>query len=178
VRQEETPPGTEIKNVADASDFVRLDNPSLWLPRHLRLEWHRLPGGEERYSETPFQFVDITLNSARRTIDPSTPFSLADRPDYRAPRTAVADGRVPGAENAPDGRIAYIVPAQPKDLPATIDRSLANLDTFLAQRASETRRWWLRIGLSLITTGGSVIGATLIIRLGNRRGWFRRVVTR
>jgi hypothetical protein len=150
----------ELAVIMDNSDFVKLTDPELWLPRHCHAEWHTWPiAADKEFSRETAVVVDVQATRLERARVPPERFTLK----YDKPGSHVADAGLAGSDKDPLGRIEYTVPADP-----------ANLDEVIraAQQGSgyvpPGRRlfvWIIVIGSAL---GAAAIGIVLI-RRGRKR---------
>jgi hypothetical protein len=103
---------------SENSDFVKLTDPEIWLPRHCRAEWHTWPWVNEK--GPPIReialVVDIQAKQLKRVRVPPERFMLK----YDKPGSLISDARLPGADKSERGRIEYIVPADPGNLKEAI----------------------------------------------------------
>jgi hypothetical protein len=145
--------------VIDNSDFVKLTDPELWLPRHCRAEWHTWPLiADKEFSRETAVVVDIQATRLERAHEPREKFTLK----YDKPGTYISDGGLSGAEKAEGGRIEYVVPADPANLEEAI-RAAQQRSGYVPPRGPLVL--WI-IGGSIVL-GTAVIGIVLIRR---RRG--------
>jgi hypothetical protein len=102
--------------VIDNSDFVKLTDPELWLPKHCRAEWHTWRLWPEEFTRATAAVVDVHATRLERARVPPEKFAL----NYAKPGSYISDGRVPGAEKAENGRVLYRAPADPGDIEEAI----------------------------------------------------------
>lgn len=136
------------------SDFVKLTNPELWLPKHSRAEWHTWPGINEFSPETAV-VVDVRAIRLERASVPVEKFAFR----YDKPGSFISDGTLPGAEKEGDGRIKYMMPAAGADLDEVI-------------RAARERGGYVpprRLHVVWIIAGSLVLGAAVAVVLIVRR---------
>jgi RNA polymerase sigma factor (sigma-70 family) len=100
--------------VIDNTDFIRLTEPELWLPRHSHAEWDvwRMHPSMKSAEKTKI-VVDLQVTKLERTRVPPARFTL----NY-GPGSYVSDGRpiaVKGGKKVGNGRVDYIQPENPGD---------------------------------------------------------------
>jgi hypothetical protein len=102
--------------IIDNSDFVKLTGPELWLPRHCHADWHTWPELSNDHTRDTTMVVDIQATRLERAHVPPEKFAIK----YDKPGSLVSDARLAGAEKGRDGRIDYLVPADPRNLEQAI----------------------------------------------------------
>jgi hypothetical protein len=137
------------------SDFVKLKDPELWLPRHSRAEWHTWPtvAGQECSRETAV-VVDIRATRLERARVPVEKFAL----NYDKPGSSISDATLPGAEKEKDGRINYSMPADRANLEEVI-RAARERSAFEPSRRPLVA--WIIVGSIVL---GAAAGAIVVIR--------------
>jgi hypothetical protein len=120
LRREERATSGALAVQVENSDFVKLSDPDLWLPRKSDATWYTWSALPDRYtapfSTTPLVTVHLVVDDLRREKVDADRFVL----EYKTPGAVVSSARIPGAEKAKRGMIAYRVPADPTDLDAAI----------------------------------------------------------
>jgi hypothetical protein len=101
--------------VIQNSDFVKLTEPDLWLPRHSHADWHYFYWWPNDVSSKPFIVVDLQVTRLERSRVPAERFTLKYEPG-----SLVSDAGLPAGKNSRDGRVDYILPKNPADLKGTI----------------------------------------------------------
>jgi RNA polymerase sigma factor (sigma-70 family) len=100
----------------DNRDFVKLNGPELWLPRHCHAEWHYWGSWRpDQVSADTLIVVDSQATRLERIHVPAEKFVLK----YGA-GSRVSDACLPAAAQAKSGRIEYKVPENPADLKGVI----------------------------------------------------------
>jgi hypothetical protein len=142
------------------SDFVKLTDPALWLPKHCHAEWYTWPlVFPDRFSREPAVFVDIQATRLERARVPPEQFVL----DYNKPGSYIMDARLPGGEKTKQGRVSYQVPPNPADLDEAIKASQEGR-TFVPSRRPHVAAW--------VVAGGSLVVIAVYAVLARRR-WRR-----
>lgn len=105
-----------LVTVIENSDFVKLTNPELWLPRHCHAEWHMWPWVQDKPSRETGMVVDIQATRLERARVGLDRFTL----NYSQPGSYISDAGLPGAEKGTHGRVDYLVPPDPHNLEEAI----------------------------------------------------------
>jgi RNA polymerase sigma factor (sigma-70 family) len=144
------------------SDFIRLTDPELWLPRHCHAEWHMWPWvADKEFSRETGMAVDIQATRLERTHVPPEQFTLK----YDKPGSYISDARLPGAGKKKDGRVDYIVPADPVNLKEVVE---AAQDPSGYTPPRRPRYAWI-VGGGTIALA-ALFGAMVLIRRRQGRG--------
>jgi hypothetical protein len=148
--------------VSENSDFVKLTDPEIWLPRRCRAEWHTWPWVKDKEppSRETALVVDIQATRLERTKIAPEKFTLK----YDKPGSYISDARLPGAEKSERGRIDFIVPADPANLQEAVQAAQEGPD-YVPPR----RRLFLWIILGILALGAAA-GAIALLRRGQHRG--------
>jgi glutamine amidotransferase-like uncharacterized protein len=134
-RREEVTRSGQPVTLAIMSDFVKLSDPDIWLPKHCRVvyhTWRTIPGV---ITEEPLATRTIIVHEIDKNRIPAGRFVL----DYTMPYTAVLDSTLPQAKQMPDGRVRYQVPANLKDLDAAIQSAVEG-KRFVPKAVQEANR--------------------------------------
>ena len=103
--------------VIDNTDFIRLTDPDLWLPRHCHAEWDAWRMHPSvKSAEKAKIVVDLQATRVERTRVPPERFTL----NY-GPGSVVSDGRLTGVKTNKDGRVVYVQPENPADVKKIIE---------------------------------------------------------
>jgi len=146
--------------VTNNSDFVRLRDLEIWLPKRCRAEWHTWRSVPDQVSPTSLVVVDITASELTRGVIPGETFQI----DYNSiPGAFIADGRLPGADQKPSGRITYFVSVDPADLEEGV-RDVMERGRFAPRPRRSGLLWGVAAGLSF---------AAAVAALG-MLGWLRK----
>lgn len=124
VRRRQEKWGGKLAVVAENSDFVKLPDPEIWLPKKIHSTFHGWPDYPTQVTSRPLFFMDITVDELHQRPVSDEQFVL----DYRAGGSYVADGRLPGSEQHSSGAISYRVPADPEDLDEAIEAAVEGGD--------------------------------------------------
>jgi len=148
--------------VVENEDFVELPETTVRLPRRSHMEWHSWKDWYnwnpvvDEITQDPLVLVDLAVTELHRDRAPEEQFAFDVREAESG--TLVGDGRLPGADGAPHGRVSYIVPADK----AALDAAIAEAVRGQQERARfEAQRPWKR--LFLILTGALVLGTFLTL---------------
>jgi hypothetical protein len=145
--------------VIDSSDFVKLTDPELWLPKRCHAQWHTWPlFFPKEFTRETAVVVEIQATRLERVRVPPETFTL----HYTTPGAGISDAGLPGAEQAKRGRIDYRYPADPANLEEAI-RAAQEKSGYVPPR----RPLFLWIIAGSIALGVAVIAIVLIRR---RRG--------
>jgi hypothetical protein len=165
-RQTETRQDGDVRYSVENSDLVELSEPSLWLPRHVHVEFHSYDPHYTEVSGDPILIVDTEISAMSRKTHPKEEFRLT----YAKPGTWISDSRLPGAEKSATGRLDYAIPADQSQLDAVLEESRGRVAA--AYDMNMNRRWWWWVRLTSIIGGIVVVGALVTwqtIRLIHKR---------
>ena len=119
----------------DNSNFAKLHNIDVWLPRRCEEEHYTWPTIPDQICDEPLIGVTYVVSEVSGDHVSEDRFALR----YVEPGTVVSDGTLPGAESHPRGRITYTVPANPKDLDRVIEAAVAGKPFVPSMRWSAVR---------------------------------------
>lgn len=125
VRSEEHGPKGELAVVVENSEFAQVIDQAgsaAWLPKRSRVAHHSATTAPRLYTADPMYVVDYMVKSV--TTAAPTPGVFALDNSYKRPGTAVSTGKIAGAEKRPDGRVDFIIPANPADLDEAVQAAL------------------------------------------------------
>jgi hypothetical protein len=146
--------------VVENEDFVKLTNPELWLPRHCRAEWHTDPFRPwKEFSRETALVVDVRATRLERVRVPVEKFTL----NYSKPGSYISDARPPGAENGPNGRLNYTVPADAANMEEAI-RAAQQRSGYVPPR--RPLFVWIIVGSIVL---GAAAGVIVLVRKRRRR---------
>jgi len=118
-------PSGSLAATVDCLDFVRLQDPDLWLPKRIEVDQH--------VDKDPQLLMHDTYAVSVVSRAPIAPEELAV--SYKAPGSWVTDDTIPGAEGLKEGKVTYRVPASAEEL----DEAIALAMGKVPQRAPLSR---------------------------------------
>jgi hypothetical protein len=124
------------------SDFVKLSGPDHWLPRRIRRERYHPDDSPGKPSLIETLAVSELHNNP---IAPSQ-FVL----NYSKAGDSVSDGRLPGGDKYPSGRVYYQVPVNPEDLDAAIQAATEGKPFSPRWFRLDNRRTWFLIVVNVV----------------------------
>lgn len=119
-------------SVVECDDFVKLKEPSFWLPRRCQIKhytWHSI---EPKCTREPLFVETLTVETFKTSTMPDEDFIVK----YATPGSQVYDSTVPEAISSKNGIISYEIGANFGELDSAIDQAAGRL-----QSGPSTRAW-------------------------------------
>lgn len=131
-----------VIQIATADQFTELDEASGFsLPTKCRVDYFQFARSDFVWGTKPLFTERYTVTRLEREPIDEREFVLV----YATPGTYIGDGTLPGAESAPEGRIEYEVPVDPRDLDRVIELAIKK---YVPQESL-----WLRFSVWTFTAG-------------------------
>jgi len=158
LRHEERLLSGQLVTASENSEFVRLSDPELWLPKRTHAGMYFLEQLPGKFFPEPVELIDCVVKECKRERVPPEYFSGQH---YMIPGVDIADGRPPGAEKAPDHLVHYRIPADPKDLEAAVRAAVEGKEFVPGGRRS---LWWKVIGANVVLLVAVLVWRRIALR--------------
>jgi len=149
VRQhEEKSESGDLLERSVCSEFQRVGNGGLWLPRRCEVTeyWGRAFWEPKKVFRNPILVSTYRVTRMDDKPVPSELFTLV----YTAPGTSICDGRLPGSWQGGRGEVCYTIPADPSMLDEVIERAIKGKAYVPRSRFSTYGVWFISLNAAIV----------------------------